>query len=275
MFNLMSNHYKLSLQEAIQVLLLNEKNRKSHLVIIFSIIHARKLYTPSENSKLFCEELAAFYKELANEESLLYNNIGTGFIELKDTYSEYLLMLMEELNAILEYNQRLFQPVPKHVKVYDIKMDSRREVEFHSNNIVCIITKKVEDAAPKAKKTSGDTKYIYYKEVNLKKEEEIGVYTVDDSLNSLLEKFDPQHRYLAKVSDKAIVNIAFFSLEKNNKLSTHLSFTELRKLPEISFSESSAGRHNKSSFKLIQRAYKDRISTEFSIRSLLESHQHN
>lgn len=245
----------LSLHEAIVIALINQPNRTASFEEIAAFIVKRGLYSERKGIPLAKQVMLRSTKSKGAYHHL-FEEIGAGYIRLRDSYADFAIQLFDSLEAILNNHRSLYQAKLVSIRMKDELLGYFRDVTFTAPDIICITTLK----------NSGEKKYIFVKERNLEGKEISAKYSVNRKLDWLLEMLDPFSHYLAMVSDSAIVNVAYFQQKANKELKCILNFKEFDELPVFKFSSrSNTGGKNYSRFHLIQEAYLKRTSFEKSI----------
>lgn len=257
----MSTSSFLTLNEAIAVALININKgiRRASFEEIAALIEKRRLYL-NRNSKIpLINQIISSVKKSIKTNQNLFEELSGEHIGLKDTYSDFPFHISEVLDAILSHNDKLFNTPTKKLKVKDVQLKLNRLLEVNAADIVCIQSQDANN------KISGRKKYIYLKEVNIKGEKVIGVYTIQKSLKSLFDLLDPYQTYLAIISDNTLVNVKFYELAINKILQPNGKDPIILKLPTIKFSESPVAKLNRDNFVNVQKKYLANISLQKNI----------
>lgn len=232
----------LSLRQAIILVLFEQELRTTHLDLIFSLIRHKGFYVPDKNNDEYYKELFEFYEELFDVEDPVFQNIGMGFVRLRNTIDP--LQTFEQLEALLEYDKEFYNPTEKELsfvlKGEDFKETQKLKVS--PADIICI------ESVDKSRK-----KNFYIRE-RTSTGNKINRYLFNNNkynFESLCNYLDPISGYLTIISKNAIVNVAFYGLIRKNIL-------ELR---EKAFKNNVPnklmifGKDLSSNFRLIQQAY--------------------
>lgn len=251
----MARNNLLSLHEAIVVALINQPTRIASFEEIASFIKQRGLFPERKEGISLAEQVMLRSTKSKGRYKHLFEEIGAGYIRLRDSYAEYPLMLSNSLDAILANHRLIYRSNPIKIRVKDEKMGVFRKVELSATTIICITTKG----------KSGEKKYLYVKEDDLEGNTIVGIYGINGSIEKMRKLFDPIYHYLAPVSDSALVNISFFKLIPNKTLKPLVVFRDIQELSPFKFSSSPAAKEYYRLFQIVQESYQHRISFEKSI----------
>lgn len=245
----------LSLHEAIVLALIQHPTRTDSFDNIARFIEKRNLYPNRKGGIPLAKQVMLRSTKSQGGYHHLFEEIGAEYIRLRDSYANYPFLLFSSLETILKNHHQLYKTDPKKIRVRDEKMNSFRHVTFSTPYIICITTKD----------GSGEKKYIYIREINLKGDEIIGIYSINGNLENLRMLFDPLSHYLAPVSDGALVNVSYYDLTSNKVLKPLFEIKESMELPPFKFSASQAAKEYLRIFQVVQESYQHRISFEKSI----------
>lgn len=204
----------LSLQDAIVVALIHYPLRRAHFKEILKTIKDRNFYNfnPQESFPPFCEGLKLFYDELGKDDSYYFHDIGSGYIEIKDTNAYLPIILWDTLSKILAFEKAFFEPESITINVFDPEFEIKREISIRPDEVVCIISNDKE-MGKDIYLISPSAKDLYvFKKYKLNSDKY--------NFKSLLNTIDPLNNYLVHISKSVIVNVAYFNLSKNNSLTT-------------------------------------------------------
>ena len=254
----------LFLQEAIVVALINQPSRTASFEEIANFIEQRGLFSVRKGNISLAKQLMLRSTLSKGKYKHLFDEIGAGYIRLRDSYAVFGIMLYNSLDNILDSHCKLYKSNPETIRVKDLKMNGFREVSLSASDIICIATRE----------KSGEKKYIYVLERDIIGQSAIGVYTINKNLNDLKDLFDPLSHYLAMLSDSVIINVAFYQLSGKKELQPILPFSEIKELSPFKFSASKAAKEYYRIFLKVQEAYQHRISFEKSILDWKKQHSH-
>lgn len=245
----------LSLHEAIVIALINQPSRTASFEEIAAFIEQRNLYTNRKGNIPLATQVMLRSTKANGAYHHLFEETGAGFIRLRDSYSDFPIMLSNSLDAILDKHRQIYKTNPVKIRVKEEELDFFSKVELSAPFIICIMTKE----------KSGEKKFIYVKEHDQQGNTVIGVYSINKSIEEIRKLFDPLYHYLAPVSDSTLVNVSFFVLIANKVLKPLIGFREIQELQPFKFSTSPAAKEYYRIFKLVQESYQHRISFEKSI----------
>lgn len=185
----------LSLHEAIVVALINRPNRTASFEEIANFIDDRSLYLNRKGKISLATQVMLRSTKAKGAYHHLFEEIGAGYIRLRDTYVNFPIQMSEAFDAVLDHNYELFHPPAKSLNVVDVQLKTQRKIKISPDNVVCII------AIDLKHKKTGNKKFIYLREIDLQGVETIGIYTIHGSLENLQNQIDPLSNYLSIISD--------------------------------------------------------------------------
>lgn len=245
----------LSLHEAIVVALINQLSRTANFEDIATFIEERNLYPLRKGNIPLATQVMLRATKAKGAYHHLFEEVGAGYIRLRDSYANYPLMLYSGLEAILESHRQIYKTIPTKIRVKDEKLQAFRHVEFSVPNVICITTRE----------KSGAKKFIYHKETDLQGNSTVGIYELNRSIEEMRNLFDPLYHFLVPVSDSCLVSVSFFELSTQKTLKPVLDVSELKELPPFKFSTSPAAKEYYRIFLKVQESYRHRISFEKAI----------
>lgn len=246
----------LFLHEAIVIALVNQPTRTANFDEIARFIEDRNLYPKKRGNISLAKQIMLRSTKSNGAYEHLFEEIGAGYISLKDNLANVPKNLANALDAILDYNYELFHPPAKLFGVVDIELGQNKKIKLSPEKVVCIIAKNIEG------KKTGNKKFIYVIDTDTKNEEVIRVYTIQSSFEKLLGKIDPLRNYLAIVSEGVSVNVAYYNIGKNKVLKPTLEHKEITSIQSIKFPTGKPAKINQEKYELIQRHYLNRISLQ-------------
>lgn len=198
----------LSLHEAMVVALinLNKPTRTASFEEIAAFIIDRNLF-PERKGGISLEEQVRLRTTRSNGAYAdLFEEIGEGFIRLKDNNANFPLHLYTALEALLDYDKQFYNPDRKELSVIDKSYGSKetRKIKISPINVICILSQE---------KSRNKSVYIFENELNSIQRYEFN--NQDFNFKTLCEYLDPLNDYLIHVAKNAIVNVAFYNLVKN------------------------------------------------------------
>lgn len=180
----------------------------------------------------------------------LFEEIGAGFIRLKDSYADFPLHLYSALEALLDYDKQFYNPDLKELSVIDKSYGSKetRKIQVSPADIICILSQE---------KSRNKNVYVFERELNSIKCFEFNNQKF--KFETLCEHLDPVNNYLTHVSKNAIVNVAFFDLVKKRLLKYNGSAGETVGFTTIKISDKEQGQIFLQNFTTVKGAYNRRI----------------
>lgn len=222
---LRKNH--ISLHEAIVIALIHQPMRRASIEALFKYISERNLYNfnPAENFPPFCEELKLFYDEISKDDSYYFKNIGCGFIELKDTNSQFPIVFLHALKDMKIFDPEFFDTQNAELVLLDAEFGIKRTLDIDPLDIVCIVS---------SDKEMGKEFYLY----NQFSDEpfQIRKYLLNNdkyNFRKIIQTIDPTGKFLVLIGKGTIINAAYFNLSKDGLLRLTSTLPGDTIIPEI------------------------------------------
>ncbi len=242
----------LSLHEAIVVSLLQQPLRRDHIDNIKKIIKERNLYITLDNNATIDDEVKLLYGKLSKDDKdELFFDLGTGYIQLKDSYANFSMHFWESLKEFLVHERHFFEPEAVILSLFDTEFELKRDVKLWPDKIICIVSND---------KNMGKDIYIILPTEN--EPYSVRKFSVnDDSLTfkKLQNKIDPLNNYLCSIARNAIVNVAFFEITENNVLKPSILFEEILNQTAIMFPSKGKAKDNIQNFNRMKSHYQRNV----------------
>lgn len=236
----------LSLHEAIVVALINQPIRTASFKEIADFIEDRGLFQERNGNIPLTTQVMPRSTKSKGAYKYLFEEIGAGYIRLRDSYADFPLHLYSALQIILEPFKGFFEPPSKIFNVYDPEWGENRKIEINSKDVICVTSK-----------GTGRKKTIYVFEPGIEEKKVIKKYTKQIGGDNLYQQLDPLSHYLVVVSKDTIVNVAFFTLSNQKTFKTNITDPVQKEWPVFKFSTSKRAKEYFEKYKLIQRYYSD------------------
>lgn len=247
----------LSLHEAIVVALINEKGRMAAYEKLTAAIIERGLYISEDNY----EGLLQKVKDISSSEEepfvSLFEIPHPDFVRMKDDFGMFPIIMSDALDNILNAHSYFYNPFTPKLRVFDEASEFPVEKAINPAKTICIATKKLPGL--KKPRKSGRKKFIYYLDTDLRGNEVVNIYHINESMDNLKMEIDKLNSYLAIISDNILVNVGYYTLSNSKELSCILDFDELKDVKTVWFSESKKAKDNFERFQTVQKFYEMRI----------------
>ena len=202
----------LSLHEAIILALINQPSRTASFEGIANFITKRNLYPNRKGNIPLATQVMLRSTKAKGAYAHLFEDLGAGYIRLRDSYVNFPLQLWNGLEALLDYDRQFYHPDTKEISIVSTGYDSKETVKLKVSpaDIICILS------AEKSRK-----KNIYVAEKDASGKCTVKCYLFNNNkfkFETLCQYLDPLSHYLTQVSRNTIVNVAFFELIKKQLL---------------------------------------------------------
>ena len=199
----------ISLHEAVAIALLEQPMRTASFEQIADFIQKRGLASIRKGGITLEKQIMLRTTKSRKVQAHLFEEIGAGYIRLRDTHADFPLQLYNGLEALLEHDKEFYNPDIKELSVVDKRYGTKQTVKLKisPSDIICILSQE-----------KSRRKNIYIIE---KQSGSIGIVEFNNNkfnFESLCKHLDPINNYLVLVSKSSIVNVAFFDLRKKNTL---------------------------------------------------------
>lgn len=240
----------LSLHEAVVVALINQPTRTASFEQIAAFIIDRNLCPNRDGGVSLEDQVMLRTTQSKGAYAHLFQEIGAGFIRLKDGYADFPLHLYSALEALLDYDKQFYNPDLKELSVIDKNYGTKetRKIKMNPADIICILSKE-----------KSRSKNIYLFEKNLKLIVCFEFNNQEFNFKTLCEYLDPVNNYLTQVAKSAIVNVAFFELVKKRLLAYNDTAGIIESLSTIQISDKEQGDLFLQNFTTVKGSYIRRI----------------
>jgi hypothetical protein len=241
----------LFLHEAIVIALINQPTRTASFDEIADFIEKRNLYLERKGNISLATQVMLRSTKSKGRYKHLFEEIGAGYIRLKDSYADFPLQLYSALQIILEPHKDFFEPSSKKINMVDPEWGENRKIEFNPKDVICIISK-----------GTGRKKTIYAYQPGTHGDKSIKKFTSQQTLEKLRHEIDPLSHYLITVSKDTVVNVGCFKLSTQKILITTITDSVKREWPTFRFTTSKKAKEYQEKFMLAQRYYADFTSLQ-------------
>jgi hypothetical protein len=241
----MAHQNPLYLHEAIVVALINQPTRTASFEEIANFIEQRGLFQERKGNISLAKQVMLRSTLSKGKYKHLFEEIGAGYIKLRDSYSDFPLQLYSALHEILEPFKDFFEPPTKKISVVDPEWGENRKLSLNPKNVICIFSD-----------GSGRKKTIYSFDVEDDKKV-IKKYSKQENLEKLVQEIDSLSQYLVVVSKDAAVNVEHFTLYSSKTLKTSVCDPASKEWPRFKFSDSKKAKEYLQNFKLVKRHHTD------------------
>ncbi|MFZ4058790.1 MAG: hypothetical protein ACOYKE_11675 [Ferruginibacter sp.] len=240
----------LSFHEAIVVALINQPTRTASFEQIAAFIIERNLCPKRDGGVLLEDQVMLRTTQSKGAYAHLFQEIGAGFIRLKDSYADFPLHLSSALEALLDYDKHFYNPDLKELSVIDKSYGAKetRKIKMSPADIICILSKE-----------KSRNKNIYFFERGLNTIRCFQFNNQEFNFKTLCEYLDPVNNYLVQVSKSAIVNVSFFEPVKKKLLAYNDTAGITEALSTIQISEKEQGDLFLQNFTTVKGSYNRRI----------------
>lgn len=243
----------LSLHEAIAVALINQQIRTASFEMIASFITKRNLYPNRKGNIPLDIQVMLRSTKAKGAYTHLFEDLGAGYIRLRDSYVDFPLQLWKGMEALLHYDKQFYHPDTKEISGVRTSYDSKETVKLKISpaDIICVLS------TEKSRK-----KHIYITETSTSGKSRVTCYLFNNNkfkFETLCQYLDPLSHYLAQVSRNGLVNVAFFELIKKQLLKYNQPADKSGIPSVIKISGKKGDDVLIRNFKIIQEAYKRRI----------------
>lgn len=241
------------LHEAVVLALINEPMRTANYEKIAGFISKRNLFTNRKGNVSLETQIMLRCTKSNGAYGKYFEDLGAGFIHLKDSDAYFPLKIMTALEMLLNFDTRFYAPNSKKLSVVKYSHNSKETMKISLNpeNIVCI------HSVEKSRK-----KLIYTIEKDPSKGENIVCYNFNNNsynFEKLCSYLDPISGYLVQVSRSTIINVAYFKLISNHKLSCLLKSGKSNMPKVIEVSRKKSENSMLKNFILVKEAHTRRV----------------
>lgn len=246
----------ISLHEAVVLSLLNEPMRTANFKKIAQFINKRNLCPIRKGGVSLEDQVMLRTTKSKGKYSYLFEDLGAGFIRLRDTHADFPMHLYSGCQALLDYDKTFYNPNLKELRIIDKGYASKetRKVKFSPAEIVCILS---------MNKGRRKSIYVFEKESNSIRHFEFNnqAYT----FKTLCEYLDPINGYLVNISKSSIIGVAFFDLVKKRLLKYNGVAGKTQVFATLKISDKGQGDIFLQNFITVKEAYKRRILLQKAI----------
>jgi hypothetical protein len=241
---------QISLHEAIVIALINSPLRTASFEEIAKYIESRNLYPDRKGNITLKKQVMLRSTKSKGRYTELFEEIGAGYIRLKDTHADFSLSLWFALESLLEHDQEFYNPQKKSLSVVDRNYGAKETKKIHlsPSDIICIQSE-----------NKSRRKKIYFQETVTELINCVYFNSNDFNFEKLCKYLDPLSHYLVVVSKSAIINVGFFDLVKKQILKYNGPKGDHTVPDQLNMSTGKGAESYLNNFNVIKEAYKRRI----------------
>jgi hypothetical protein len=249
----MSPKNLLTLHEAIILALINQPARTANFEEIANFIAKRGFYPNRKGNISLVTQVMLRSTKAKGAYAYLFENVGAGYIRLRDSYTGFPLQLWNGLEALLDYDRQFYNPDAKEISVVSGGYDSKETIKLKVSpaDVICILS------LEKSRK-----KNVYVEEKGASGKRLVKSYLFNNNkynFETFCQYLDPCSSYLTRISKNAVVNVAFFDLVKKQLVQYKHPGDKSGILSRIAISGKKDDYNFTRNFEMIQEAHTRRI----------------